>query len=126
MAISSGAFSDFGSAVSDIFGAQGDELKAQGEQFEQQRYEEASALATQNEQFTQMSTQSNKPHRTAVCTRLLARPRPTLPVLDLPAAAAHSTCSVHLHSREQRLGPSSDTKGELRRPDSLSRPARTH
>ena len=39
--LSSSTFTDFGSAVSDLFAAQGDRLKAQGEQFEQQSYEEA-------------------------------------------------------------------------------------
>jgi hypothetical protein len=56
MALSGGAFSDFGSAVSDIFAAEGDRLKAQGDQFEQERYQDAAALAEQNAQFTAQST----------------------------------------------------------------------
>jgi hypothetical protein len=56
MALSSGTFGDFGSAVSDLFAAQGDRLKAQGDQFEQQRYQDAAVLAEQNAQFTAQST----------------------------------------------------------------------
>jgi hypothetical protein len=54
--LSNQTFTDFGSAASDLFAAQGERLKAEGDQFEQQSYEEAAQLATQNEQFTEQST----------------------------------------------------------------------
>lgn len=56
MALGNSTFLDLSTAVSDIFAAEGDELKAKGAQFEQQSYLSAAALATQNEQFTEMST----------------------------------------------------------------------
>jgi hypothetical protein len=56
MALGNATFSDIGTAVADIFAAKGDELKAQGAEFEKISYLQAADLATQNEQFTEMST----------------------------------------------------------------------
>lgn len=56
MALGNATFTDIGTAVSDIFAAKGDLLKAQGSEFEKLSYLQAADLATQNEQFTAMST----------------------------------------------------------------------
>lgn len=43
-------------AVSDLFAAEGHRYKAKGDLFEAENYDRASALATQNEKFTETST----------------------------------------------------------------------
>ena len=45
-----------GTATSDMFAAEAEQYKIYGTQFEQQSYQEAAALAGQNEQFTAIST----------------------------------------------------------------------
>jgi hypothetical protein len=45
-----------GAATSDLYAAESEQYKIQGTQFEQQSYQEAAALAGQNEQFTALST----------------------------------------------------------------------
>jgi hypothetical protein len=56
MALSGTTFSDFGGAVSDLFAASADRTKAQGLRIEGQEYTLAAGLATQNAQYTQVST----------------------------------------------------------------------
>jgi hypothetical protein len=56
MAIGAGTFSSIGGAVSDLFAASGQRTKAAGDRLEAQNYDLASALATQNEKFTETST----------------------------------------------------------------------
>jgi hypothetical protein len=56
MAIGQNTFTDAGQSVSDIFAGFGDLDKAKGAEFEQQSYEEASVLASQEAQFTSTST----------------------------------------------------------------------
>src|SRR5580704_13101575 len=56
MAISQNTFSDFGNATSDIFAGFGDLDKAKGAEFEEESYDEASALASEEAKFTATST----------------------------------------------------------------------
>ncbi len=56
MAIGSGTISGISAGISDIFAASADKSKAAFDRIEGQEYTLASQLATQNEQFTQMST----------------------------------------------------------------------
>jgi hypothetical protein len=56
VAISGSTIGEIGGAVSDLFQASADKSKAQFDLLEGQEYSDAAALATQNEQFTQMST----------------------------------------------------------------------
>jgi hypothetical protein len=56
MALSGATFSDFGGAVSDLFAASADRSKAAGLRIEGQEYTLAAGLATQNAQYTQIST----------------------------------------------------------------------
>jgi hypothetical protein len=56
MALGPSTFSDFGGAVSDLFAASADRAKAAGLRIEGQEYTLAAGLATQNAQYTQVST----------------------------------------------------------------------
>lgn len=60
MAIGASTFSNLGGAAQDLFSgfatAKGLQIKAQGDLAEAASYDKASALATQNEQFTEQST----------------------------------------------------------------------
>lgn len=56
MAFGQGTISGISGAVSDLFAADAHRAKAQGDRFEAQNYDLASALATQNEKFTETST----------------------------------------------------------------------
>jgi hypothetical protein len=59
--------------VSDIFAGFGDEAKASMDLSEQQEYELASKLATQNEQFTQMSTAIQEAQQQREITQALGK-----------------------------------------------------
>ena len=56
MAVSNSTFGDFGAATSDIFAGLAASDKIKGDELEQQSYSEAASLASQNAQFTAMST----------------------------------------------------------------------
>ena len=56
MAFGAGTINSVGGAVSDLFAAEGHRYKAKGDLFEAENYDRASALATQNEKFTEQST----------------------------------------------------------------------
>jgi hypothetical protein len=56
MALGPSTFSDFGGAVSDLFAASADRSKAAGERITASEFTLASSLATQNAQYTQVST----------------------------------------------------------------------
>lgn len=56
MAIGSATFTDLSGAASDLFSIDAHHAKAQGDLLEAQNYDLASALATQNEKFTETST----------------------------------------------------------------------
>jgi hypothetical protein len=56
MPLSGTTFSDFGGAVSDLFAASADRTKAAGMRAEAQEFSLAAGLATQNAQYTQVST----------------------------------------------------------------------
>jgi hypothetical protein len=56
MAFGNTTFTDAAGAVSDLFAAEGHRYKAKGDLFEAENYDRASALATQNEKFTEQST----------------------------------------------------------------------
>ena len=56
MAFGSATFTDIAGSVSDLFSADADRSKATGDRIEGQNYDLASTLATQNEQFTETST----------------------------------------------------------------------
>ena len=57
MALGASTFSDFGGAISDLYAASADQTKAAGLRIEGQEYTLASTLATQNEQYTEQSTE---------------------------------------------------------------------
>lgn len=54
--LSDKTFADFGGAASDLFAGFGDQSKAAGDFAEAENYDEAAALATQNEKFAETST----------------------------------------------------------------------
>ena len=56
MAFGASTFTDFGGAVSDLFASGAHKAKAQGDLIEAKNYDLASALALQNEKFTETST----------------------------------------------------------------------
>jgi hypothetical protein len=56
LGLSQATFTDFGGAASDLFAGFGDKSKAAGDFAEAKSYDLASALATQNEKFTETST----------------------------------------------------------------------
>lgn len=57
MAFGNATFTDAAGAVSDLFAADADRSKAAGDRIEGTDYDLASSLATQNEKFTETSTQ---------------------------------------------------------------------
>jgi hypothetical protein len=71
--VSNQTFSDFGAATSDIFAgfAAGDKIK--GDELEQQNYTQAAAFATQNEQFTAMSTGIKEAQQNREITQSIGR-----------------------------------------------------
>lgn len=69
--LSDKTFADFGGAASDLFAAEGDRSKAQGDFAEAQNYDLASALATQNEKFTETSTQIKEAQQNREMTQMI-------------------------------------------------------
>src|SRR5271163_3005967 len=68
MAFGSGTINSFGAVASDIFAGQADQAKAQGDYSEATEYNEAAALATQNEGFTKTSTAIKEAQQTRELT----------------------------------------------------------
>ena len=56
MAFGTATINSAAGAVGDLFAAEGHRYKAKGDLFEAENYDRASALATQNEKFTEVST----------------------------------------------------------------------
>jgi hypothetical protein len=73
MAFGSSTVTDFGAGVSDLFAASADEAKAKMDIAEQQEYTLAGQLATQNEQYTQMSTAIKESQQNREITQALGK-----------------------------------------------------
>lgn len=98
--ISNATFSDLGGGISDLFAAEGDRAKAQGDLLEKQNYLLASDLATQNAQYTELSTNIKTAQIARENTKVLGEQ-----TADIASAGfANSGSSLDLMAESARQG----------------------